>query len=332
MPALAHQQWYGPSSDTKNTIIFKESCQNDVCKKCLDLRSGSTTNGNPIQIWDCNEQTSQGWAYDDGRIKYLADKTKCLDVPGGKMTDGNKLQIWDCNDMKSQQFVGGGQYQWKDQADSTKCIDLYGGDVTNGTPIDIWTCDATPPSPNPAPSPPPPTPPTPPAPPPPTPGAPAIKNQQWAGPSTDTSNTIIFKASQGGDGAAKCMDLSGGTTTNGTPVDIWDCNGLVDQQWVYSSADRTIRYLGESTKCLDVPGGGMYKKVKLQVWECVPDLKSQQWSPGGSFQWKSEADENFCIDLFAGDTTNGQVLEIWDCQTPAIDDVETNTSAWMRSV
>jgi hypothetical protein len=94
---LFNQQWVGPSADTKNAILFRHSCHNNVCSKCMDLsNNGDTTNGNAIDIWDCNGGQPQQWQYDTStsQIKYLANTNKCIDVPGGDMTNGVKLQIW----------------------------------------------------------------------------------------------------------------------------------------------------------------------------------------------------------------------------------------------
>jgi hypothetical protein len=50
-PIGGNQQWYGPSSTTKQTILFTGNV-----KKCVDLGlpGSDTTNGNHIQLWDCN--------------------------------------------------------------------------------------------------------------------------------------------------------------------------------------------------------------------------------------------------------------------------------------
>ena len=93
MPPITHQQWLGPNSDTKWTILFKEACSSGTCTKCLDLAGGNIANGTPIQVWGCNSKQSQQWVFEGGKVKFLQDKSKCIDVPGGSMTDGTKLQI-----------------------------------------------------------------------------------------------------------------------------------------------------------------------------------------------------------------------------------------------
>ena len=48
--------------------------------------------------------------------------------------------------------------------------------------------------------------------------------------------------------AGKCVDVQAAGTANGTPVQLYDCNGTAAQQWTVGG-DGTIRALG---KCLDV--------------------------------------------------------------------------------
>jgi hypothetical protein len=60
---MENQQWLGPSTGTGNTILFKHACTGNptVCSKCLDLTNGNATNGNKIEIWDCNGAKNQQW-------------------------------------------------------------------------------------------------------------------------------------------------------------------------------------------------------------------------------------------------------------------------------
>jgi hypothetical protein len=48
----------------------------------------------------------------------------------------------------------------------------------------------------------------------------------------------------------KCLDVRGGGRADGTPVQIFDCNGTGAQQWIYTGLG-TIANLG-SGKCLDL--------------------------------------------------------------------------------
>jgi hypothetical protein len=141
-------------------------------------------------------------------------------------------------------------------------------------------------------------------------------NQQWVGPTADTGQAIVFRPScdAQGQNCKKCLDLSGGSTDNGTPVDIWDCLGNTNQKWVYGK-DFAIRYQANTSKCIDLPGSSTANGNKLWLWDCNGG-NQQQWKGGGVYQFESGLDSTKCMDLGGGDTTNGNKLEIWDCAGP----------------
>jgi hypothetical protein len=145
-------------------------------------------------------------------------------------------------------------------------------------------------------------------------------NQQWVGPTADTGQAIVFKPSCDAQGknCQKCLDLTGGSTDNGTPIDIWDCLGNANQKWVYGQ-DFAIRYQANTSKCIDLPGSSTANGNTLWLWDCNGG-NQQQWKGGGVYQFESGLDSTKCMDLGGGDTTNGNKLEIWDCAggpTPA---------------
>jgi hypothetical protein len=114
--------------------------------KCIDLASGITTTGNPIQIWDCNGYPQdQNWVFgDDGFLRNGADTSKCISL--GNMAPGTPLVIQDCDSLPSEQSlahdtVSGAFLAFAGAAQGTVCIDLAGGDTTNGNVIQVWTCE-----------------------------------------------------------------------------------------------------------------------------------------------------------------------------------------------
>ena len=70
----------------------------------------------------------------------------------------------------------------------------------------------------------------------------------------------------------KCVDVAGANTANGTPVQLWDCNGTAAQRWTIG-ADGTIRALG---KCMDVSGGSTANGARVQLWDCN-GTGAQRW-------------------------------------------------------
>ncbi|MBD8058681.1 ricin-type beta-trefoil lectin domain protein [Cellulomonas sp. JH27-2] len=108
---------------------------------CLDNNAASTSNGNEVQIWDCNGSVAQKWTY-VAAGSTLRVQGKCLDIPGGATTDGTKLQLWDCNSTGSQVFIS--------RADGTffnpqsgQCLDNPSGSSTRGTRVQIWDCNGS---------------------------------------------------------------------------------------------------------------------------------------------------------------------------------------------
>lgn len=76
---------------------------------CVDVPSGDLTNGNPIEIWQCNGSPQQQWGCDESNgsvyLSSSSDASKCLDLQNGGLGDGTPVQLWDC--------IGGlGNQQW----------------------------------------------------------------------------------------------------------------------------------------------------------------------------------------------------------------------------
>jgi chitinase len=103
---------------------------------CLDDRSASTANYNPIQVYTCNGTAAQQWTVESGNTLQVLGK--CLDVYAAGTTDGTTVDLYDCN--------GTGAQVWVPQSDgallnpeSGKCLDDtgYGG---SGTQAQIWDC------------------------------------------------------------------------------------------------------------------------------------------------------------------------------------------------
>ena len=107
--------------------------------------------------------------------------------------------------------------------------------------------------------------------------------------------------------AAKCVDVAGGSTANGTAVQLFDCNDTPAQRWS-ATPDGTVEALG---KCLDVAGGGTAAGTVVQLYEC---------NGTGAQQWRRRADASLlnpasgrCLDTDGSGSGNGTRLVISDC-------------------
>ena len=103
---------------------------------CLDDRSASTANYNPIQVYTCNGTGAQNWTVESNDTLQVLGS--CLDVDGAGTADGTTVDLYTCN--------GTGAQVWEPQSDgallnpeSGKCLDDtgYGG---SGTQVQIWDC------------------------------------------------------------------------------------------------------------------------------------------------------------------------------------------------
>jgi hypothetical protein len=68
-----------------------------------------------------------------------------------------------------------------------------------------------------------------------------------------------------GTGSDRCLDVPKASTANGTLLQIWDCNGGSNQQWVTLSNGELRVYGG---KCLDVPGSATAPGTRVRIYTC----------------------------------------------------------------
>ncbi|MEU6549518.1 family 16 glycosylhydrolase [Streptomyces sp. NPDC046915] len=107
--------------------------------------------------------------------------------------------------------------------------------------------------------------------------------------------------------AGKCVDVAGANSANGTPVQLYDCNGTAAQQWTVG-ADGTIRALG---KCLDVTGGGTADGTTVQLYDCNGSA-AQKWAVSSANDIVNPQ-ANKCLDVTGNNSANGTRLQIWTC-------------------
>ena len=104
---------------------------------CVDDRSASTAEYNPVQVYTCNGTAAQNWtvAASGNTLQALG---MCLDVDGGGTANGTTVDLYTCN--------GSGAQVWEPQSNgelvnpqSGKCLDDtgWGG---SGTQLQIWAC------------------------------------------------------------------------------------------------------------------------------------------------------------------------------------------------
>jgi hypothetical protein len=66
-----------------------------------------------------------------------------------------------------------------------------------------------------------------------------------------------------GTQSGRCVDVPNSSRTNGTRVQLWDCNGGSNQGWTLTS-NRTLTVYGNM--CLDAAGSGNGQQI--QLYDC----------------------------------------------------------------
>ncbi|MFF2727145.1 lectin [Streptomyces sp. NPDC058008] len=131
-----------------------------------------------------------------------------------------------------------------------------------------------------------------------------------------TSATFTWSGTQSGSGSGgaltgdggKCLDATGNSGSDGTPVQIWDCTGAANQRWTVS-ADGSVQVLGA---CLDVTSGSTADGAKVQLYTCNGS-GAQRWRYDSSTGDLVNTASGKCLDVTDRSTANGARVQIWTC-------------------
>src|SRR3954454_4617219 len=153
----------------------------------------------------------------------------------------------------------------------------------------------------------------------------------WSGASSNTSGTIsasvpahrtvmyrVAGGTSGGGtgavhavGAGKCLDVPDSTTTAGTQVEIWSCNGGANQTWTHSASNQFTVYSGSSQMCLDAYNNQTTPGTKVEIWSCNGQ-SNQQWTlnTNGTI---TGVQSGLCLGVAGGATADGTLAELQTC-------------------
>jgi hypothetical protein len=110
-----------------------------------------------------------------------------------------------------------------------------------------------------------------------------------------------------GDDTAECVDDNGGSSTNGTKIEMWDCNGSASSQSWTIESNGTI---GINGKCMDITNGAVANGALVELWTCNGG-GNQQWLPVNGMLVNPASGK--CLDDPGFNTTQGTQLDIWTC-------------------
>jgi hypothetical protein len=120
--------------------------------KCIDFPAQDLSNGVPVdmtqlQLWDCNGASGpdQVWRFSwTGQIEFAADTAKCVELRNGSSANGTPVQVYDCNGTSGQtwQLLAGANVQgFQLQDGNGACLDAPS--AASGTGLVLDQCNST---------------------------------------------------------------------------------------------------------------------------------------------------------------------------------------------
>jgi hypothetical protein len=110
----------------------------------------------------------------------------------------------------------------------------------------------------------------------------------------------------------RCLDTRGGSASDGTALQLWDCNHSAAQQFALQ-ADNSLRVLGA---CVSASGGGTANGTPVVLAACTGSA-AQTWAHRTDGSVLNPASGR-CLDVPDGNTTPGAVqLQLYDCNASA---------------
>ncbi|MCB9345655.1 MAG: ricin-type beta-trefoil lectin domain protein [Lewinellaceae bacterium] len=220
--------------------------------KCLDLTDGNTSNSANIQLWDCvSGNANQLWVYNGlyNTIHSSVNSDKCFDAANGSVSSsGVNLQLWDCQYSNyNQKWMIDGATTVNNPANMKHIIPVYAPSFAvhshtgaeSGSNIQLWTKDDT------------------------------NTAEQWYfdGLAIKMRNTQNL-----------CIDLNGSNTSNGSNIQLYNCNGTNAQKWIYDGMNKSIRSVVNPGKCMQIvenSDGAYGKRSNVEIQDCNGSVLQQ---------------------------------------------------------
>lgn len=102
----------------------------------------------------------------------------------------------------------------------------------------------------------------------------------------------------------QCVDISGGSSADGTALELWHCTGGNNQNWVHA-ADGSLH---AQFKCMTATGTDNGAAVTLSTCD---GSAGQQWTADSGTLVNPASGR--CLDAAGGASADGTGLELWDC-------------------
>lgn len=280
----------GPIANGRYKITAKHS------GKCLDLPNSSLSNGTQLQQYSCNGTGAQQFdVYYVGGSKYeIRNVTsgKCIEANNGWTGNGTNIQQWDCNQTNAQRwYLSGtgetdGNLQFKSALDSGKVWDVTGGSTSNGAGIQLWSNTG-------------------------------VNQQKWYLEPVVYSASVAEKTyTMVNVNSNKCLNVPGSSTSNGTQLQQYSCNGTNAQKF-------DVQYVGDGYyKIVNVNSG---LALHIANYSSADNTAVQQYEQhsgdnqlftfvayGAGYLIKPKSSYK-CFDIRGASTADNALLQQYSC-------------------
>ena len=258
---------------TTGYVAVAGQVQLDIPGYCMDDYGNRTRNGNPVQIWTCNSNSSQKWTYqpdgNPGGAGTLTINGKCLDIANRGTAPGSKAQLYACDSGANQQWLIDGSAGELYNPVSGLCLTDTGG-ATKGTQLTIQSCAGA-------------------------------ADQAWILPASPVQSGVT----------GKCINDPNSATANGSPIVIWNCRGYASEKFTLEP-DGTLRFAGKCLDVLGRSklDGAV---LQLHGCNTNPQTNAnERWSIGPNGELFS-LNSGRCLEDPGNNTKNGTQLVQDDC-------------------
>ncbi|WP_369147899.1 RICIN domain-containing protein [Streptomyces sp. R44] len=117
--------------------------------------------------------------------------------------------------------------------------------------------------------------------------------------------------------SGKCLDVPGGSITDGAAAVQWTCGSQLNQQFTASDqGNGYVRLINRNSgKCLDVANGSTADGAAVVQWTCG-NQPNQQWTltdTGDGYLRVVSRSSGKCLDVADGSTADGAAVVQWTC-------------------
>lgn len=284
-------------------------------RSVVDVSGGSAANGANVQIYASNNTAAQRWVIkntldSDGlptgyvTISHVGTSS-ALDVSGGSKKSGANVQQYATNGTAAQRWIpvkqANGSFVFYSGLGRNLVLDVSGGSASNGANVQIWVANGS--------------------------AAQrfiAIDAHPHVEAGSQTVADGMYQINSVSD-SSKCLDVSGGSVSNGARIQTYATNGTLAQCFKLSYDSATGFYSirsTKSTKGLDLDSGDIFPGAKVQQWDFLGIGSNQQWrieSDGDSFVIRSVASNLVLERKSDGSVTtaieSGSAAQHWTFET-----------------